>query len=61
MTNRYVKKCSPSLDIKEIQIKATLKFQLTHKSGYYQENKQQMLERMAGEETPLNTVGRNVN
>jgi hypothetical protein len=52
MANKYMKTCLPSLAIKEIQIKTTLRFHFT-------------LVRMAiirecGEKEPLYTVGGNV-
>jgi hypothetical protein len=41
MGNKYMKKYSPSLAIKEMQIKATLRFHLSpiRMNGYCQENK----------------------
>jgi hypothetical protein len=47
MVKKYMKKCSPSLAIKKMQIKTTLRFDLTPFSYYHQEHEQQhMLVRM---------------
>jgi hypothetical protein len=45
MANKYKKKCSAALSLKEVQIKSTLKFHLSQK-GSHQESKQHILVRM---------------
>jgi hypothetical protein len=50
MSKRYMKKSSPSLAIKEMQIKPTLRFCL---NSYHQEHHhQQMLARVQGKSNP---------
>jgi hypothetical protein len=63
MTEKHMEKCSPSLAIKEMQVKTTLRFHFTPvKSGYHQEHKQQqMLARMGEKKEPSYTADRNVN
>jgi hypothetical protein len=51
MSKKHMKKCSPSLAIKEMQVKTTLRF-------HYQ---QQVLVRMWGKRNPQNTAGGNAN
>jgi hypothetical protein len=55
------KKCSPSLAIKEMQIKTTLRFYSCWNS-YHQEHKQQqqLLGEDVGKKEPSHTAGRNV-
>jgi hypothetical protein len=63
MANKYIRKSSTFLIIKEIKIKTTLKSHLSLSclNGYHQENKpQQILARMSGKRN-LYTVQGNVN
>jgi hypothetical protein len=53
MATKHIKKCSSSLDIKEMQITTALRFHLTHQNGCHQEHhQQQMLARMQGKRNP---------
>jgi hypothetical protein len=53
MTKKHMKKCSPFVVIKEMQIKTTLRFHLTPVRIAIQEHhQQQMLARMQGKKNP---------
>jgi hypothetical protein len=53
MANKNLKKCSPFLATKEMQIKTTVRFHLTRLNSYHQEHhQQQMLARMWGKRNP---------
>jgi hypothetical protein len=61
MTTKYLKKISTSLAIKEMKIKASLRFHLTHQNGCHQETTNAGKDWGRWEEQPSYTVGGNVN
>jgi hypothetical protein len=61
MVKKHMKKCSPSLVIKKMQIKTTLRFYLTPvRIAITKNTQQQMLARLRGKKEPSYTAGGNV-
>jgi hypothetical protein len=61
MANKYMKKCSPSLALKEMQIKTTLRFHLTPVRVAIFKNKTTNSGEGVVKQEPLYTVGGNAN
>jgi hypothetical protein len=57
MANKCMKRCSTSLSIKEMQIKATLRFHLTQLQWPYSKAKTTNTSEDAAKQEPLYTVG----